>query len=52
MRTRGQPLGAIHRQAPARHQRDKNLVWGCSHGAPWQDIRAHVSVNVLDTNVL
>ena len=52
MRTVDRPLGAIHRQVPARHQRDKSLVWGRSHGAPWQDIRAHFSPHVLDTNVL
>ena len=28
------------------------MVWGSCHGAPWQDIRAHVLAKVLDTNVL
>lgn len=52
MRTVGRSLGAIHRQVPARLQRDKCLVSGRSHGATWQDFRAHVLVIVLDTNVL
>lgn len=52
MRTVGRSLGAIHRQVPARHQRDKCLVSWRSHGATWQDFRANVLVIVLDTNVL
>ena len=52
MRTVGRSLGAIHRQVPARHQRDKCLVLGRSHGATWQDFRAHVLVIAVDTQIV